>query len=201
MTTRRGRPLDGQVALVTGGGKGIGRAIALALAARGVRVIVTGRSERALGEVVGEIANAGAKARHLAGDVRDAAHLDAAIERAVSVFGGLDIVVANAGHPAPTFAAAARVMKGPGRLLLVARSADVDPSVRDAARELAARRITANAIFPEIAPPGPGVLVLEPEDVAEVAVFLCTTAADPITGQCIALSGMSGDATSPGGLM
>ena len=45
--------LDGKVALVTGGGKAIGRAIALALAARGVRVVVMGRTERALGETVG----------------------------------------------------------------------------------------------------------------------------------------------------
>ena len=46
--------LEGKVAIVTGGGKGIGRAIALELAGRGVRVLVTGRDERALGETVGE---------------------------------------------------------------------------------------------------------------------------------------------------
>jgi NAD(P)-dependent dehydrogenase (short-subunit alcohol dehydrogenase family) len=191
-TTRKRRALDGQVALVTGGGKGIGRAVALALSARGVRVVVTGRTERALGEVVGEIANAGGKARHLAGDVGDPAHLDAAIARAVAVFGGLDIVVANAGHPGPTFAAAARAMKGPGRLLSIGRGPEVDPAVRDAARELTARGITANAIFPEARASGP---VLEPAELAEVAVFLCTADADRITGQCITMSG----ATAEGG--
>ncbi len=90
--------LDGRTALVTGGGKGIGRAVALALAAQGANVIITGRDERALGEVVGEIAFGGGKARHLAGDVRDRAHLAAAVARAVDTFGGLDIVVANAGR-------------------------------------------------------------------------------------------------------
>ena len=89
--------LEGQVALVTGGGKGIGRAIALDLAARGVRVVVTGRDERALGETIGELSHAGGQGRHLAGDVRDATHLQAAVARATQTWGRLDIVVANAG--------------------------------------------------------------------------------------------------------
>lgn len=175
------------MALVTGGGSGIGRAIALALAARGVRVVVTGRTERALGEVVGEIANAGQKARHLAGDVTDPAHLDAALARARGVFGGLDVVVSNAGPPGPVFAAAARAMTGPGRLVHVARAAEVDPAVRDAARDLALRGITANAVFAEWGDAGPP---LEPEDAAEVAVFLCTSVAEHLTGQCFTLRGL-----------
>jgi NAD(P)-dependent dehydrogenase (short-subunit alcohol dehydrogenase family) len=134
------RSLEGQTALVTGGGKGIGRAIALALAARGARIVITGREERALGETVGELANAGAKARHVTGDVRDPAHLDRAVERAIEVFGRLDIVIANAGVSGRvalgsdlaraeailatnvmgayyTFHAAVPRMQGPGRLL------------------------------------------------------------------------------------
>src|SRR3954468_21803377 len=90
--------LEGKTALVTGGGEEMGRAIALALSARGVRIVVTGREEKALGETVGEIAHGGGKARHLAGDVRDPAHVSAAVGRAFEVFGGLDIVVANAGQ-------------------------------------------------------------------------------------------------------
>jgi NAD(P)-dependent dehydrogenase (short-subunit alcohol dehydrogenase family) len=92
-----GRALEGRVALITGGGKGIGRAIALELAAQGASVVVTGRDERSLGETVGEIAAAGGRARHLAGDVRDDAHLRAAVARAVGTWGRLDGVVANAG--------------------------------------------------------------------------------------------------------
>jgi NAD(P)-dependent dehydrogenase (short-subunit alcohol dehydrogenase family) len=90
--------LGGQVAIVTGGGKGIGRAIALELAGRGARVLVSGRDERALGETVGEIAHAGGQARHLAGDVRDEAHGRALVARATETWGQLDIVVANAGQ-------------------------------------------------------------------------------------------------------
>jgi NAD(P)-dependent dehydrogenase (short-subunit alcohol dehydrogenase family) len=90
------RPFAGQVALVTEGGEGVGRAVAMALAARGVRVVVTGGAERALGEVVGEIANGGGTARHRAGDMRDAAHVQAAVQKSLDAFGRLDIVVANA---------------------------------------------------------------------------------------------------------
>jgi NAD(P)-dependent dehydrogenase (short-subunit alcohol dehydrogenase family) len=134
--------LEGQTALVTGGGKGIGRAIALALAARGVRIVVTGRVERALGETVGEIAHGGGKARHLAGDVRDPVHLAAAVDRAIDVFGRLDIVIANAGQSGHvplgselaraeailhtnlmgayyTFNAAVPRMEGPGHLIAI----------------------------------------------------------------------------------
>jgi NAD(P)-dependent dehydrogenase (short-subunit alcohol dehydrogenase family) len=92
--------LGGQVAIVTGGGKGIGRAIALELSGRGASVLVSGREERALGEAVGEMAHAGGQARHLAGDVRDESHSHALVARAIETWGRLDIVVANAGQTA-----------------------------------------------------------------------------------------------------
>src|ERR1019366_3094715 len=93
------RSLEGQVALVTGGGRGIGHAISLELSGAGARVLVTGRSERELGEIVGEIVHAGGQARHLAGDVRDPLHAPAAVARAIDTWGRLDLVVANAGIP------------------------------------------------------------------------------------------------------
>src|SRR5207244_128683 len=62
-----------QVALVVGGGEGIGRAVALALAARGASVILLGADERRVAEVVGEIAHGGGRARHVVGDADAAA--------------------------------------------------------------------------------------------------------------------------------
>jgi 3-hydroxybutyrate dehydrogenase len=103
------RFLAEQVAIVTGGGKGIGRAIALELAGRGASVLVAGRDEQALGEVVGEIAHAGGQARHMTGDVRDASHARGLVARAAEMWGGLDIVVANAGK-----AGAGRLGQGAG---------------------------------------------------------------------------------------
>lgn len=92
------RPLDGRVALVVDGGGPVGRAVALALAARGVRIVVAGRDERALGETVGEIAFGGGKARHVAGEpTADLGRVAAA--RARDVFGGLDVLVACPGAP------------------------------------------------------------------------------------------------------
>lgn len=91
------RTLADKVAWVTGGSRGIGRAIAVHLAGAGAKVVVTGRSERGLGETVGEIAYQGGKAVHLVADVRDAKAMKAAAAHAKATFGGLDIVVANAG--------------------------------------------------------------------------------------------------------
>ena len=79
--------LAGQVVLVAGGGTGLGSGPrALALAAQGARVVVTGKDERALGETVGEIACGGGKARHVVGDVRSPAHLQGAMKKATDAF-------------------------------------------------------------------------------------------------------------------
>jgi 3-oxoacyl-[acyl-carrier protein] reductase len=89
---------DGQVAIVTGGSAGVGRAVALALAAEGAAVGVVARGEDGLRAVVREIEGAGGKALALPADVTDEAAIGGAIERAVAELGGLDIVIANVGR-------------------------------------------------------------------------------------------------------
>ncbi len=90
--------LDGKAALVTGGSRGIGRAICLELAAHGARVAVNYNANGALAEqVVAEIAAAGGEAFAVAGDVSDAGAADALVKETVARFGGLDILVNNAG--------------------------------------------------------------------------------------------------------
>ena len=89
--------LDGKVALVTGGSRGIGRAIALALAAHGARVAVNYATNRAAADAtVGELGGEGA-AIALQGDVADAAQAAALVEGTIAAFGRLDILVNNAG--------------------------------------------------------------------------------------------------------
>ncbi|MBI3393025.1 MAG: SDR family oxidoreductase [Nitrospirae bacterium] len=89
--------LGGRVALVTGGGTGIGKAIALALARAGSRVAVCGRRESVLNEAVAEIEAAGGTGLALRADVTDRAEIEAAVEAAASAWGRLDILVNNAG--------------------------------------------------------------------------------------------------------
>src|SRR6202166_3780955 len=88
---------SGKVAIVTGAGRNIGRAIALTLAEGGASVLVNARSNRAEAEAVArEIEAAGGKALVHIGDVADAGHVQAMVDMAVSHFGRLDILVNNA---------------------------------------------------------------------------------------------------------
>ena len=104
--------LGGTVSLVTGGGTGIGRALAVALARCGSSVVVNYCHSRAGAlETVTEIQRAGGQAHALAADVTEEDQVRDLIENTRSHFGGLDIMVANAGgpnarHPTPELAAA-----------------------------------------------------------------------------------------------
>lgn len=89
--------IDGRVALVTGGSQGIGRAVALQLAAEGARVALTYRSERDKADaVVAEIVALGGQAVALAMDLGDLDSVRAAVAATVERFGRLDILVNNA---------------------------------------------------------------------------------------------------------
>ena len=86
-----------RVALVTGAGRGIGRASAIALAATGSRVVVAARSTDELDAVVSEIAAAGGESAALACDLTDREQSTTLVERAASAFGPIDVLVNNAG--------------------------------------------------------------------------------------------------------
>jgi NAD(P)-dependent dehydrogenase (short-subunit alcohol dehydrogenase family) len=89
--------LEGTTALITGGGSGIGRATALALAALGSTVTVTGRTPDTLQETVATIQAAGAAARWVLADVADEMQISAAADAAAKGFGHLDFAVNSAG--------------------------------------------------------------------------------------------------------
>jgi 3-oxoacyl-[acyl-carrier protein] reductase len=91
----------GRTALVTGGGRGIGRAIAMALARAGATVAVTARSARELDTVVDEITRGGGSAYALAADLTDDDAVLGLVERVRAALGGLDILVHNAGGAPP----------------------------------------------------------------------------------------------------
>jgi 3-oxoacyl-[acyl-carrier protein] reductase len=91
------KELDGKVAIVTGAGRNIGRAIALALAQGGASIVVNARSNRAEAEAVArEVESLGVKALVHIGDVANAAAVQAMADATVKQFGRIDILVNNA---------------------------------------------------------------------------------------------------------
>ncbi len=85
-----------KTAIVTGGGQGLGRAIALALAERGARIVINGRTKSKLDAVVGEIESRGGRAVAIAGNVARREDVNATVSAAVDAFGSIDILVNNA---------------------------------------------------------------------------------------------------------
>lgn len=83
--------------LVTGAGSGIGRAVALAFASEGARLVVAGRRREPLDETVALIEAVGGKALAVTADVSEAAEIRAVVQAAVDHFGSLDVAVNNAG--------------------------------------------------------------------------------------------------------
>jgi 3-hydroxybutyrate dehydrogenase len=91
-----GNSLQGRVALVTGGTRGIGRGIAEGLLAEGASVVLSSRSHEK-GELALKELDAGDRAAFLACDVRDRARIDAMVDGAIERFGRVDVLVNNAG--------------------------------------------------------------------------------------------------------
>jgi meso-butanediol dehydrogenase / (S,S)-butanediol dehydrogenase / diacetyl reductase len=89
--------LKGRVAIVTGGGSGIGRAIALVFGREGSKVAVLGRRREALDGVVKELAQSGAEGRAIPCDVTQSADTQRAVENVEREFGRVDVLVNNAG--------------------------------------------------------------------------------------------------------
>jgi 3-oxoacyl-[acyl-carrier protein] reductase len=90
--------LDGKVALVTGGGRGIGREIALQLAAHGAKVVVNDLDAEPADEVVAEIKAAGGEAIACPGSVSEKSFAEKFVGAAVETWGNLHIIVNNAGY-------------------------------------------------------------------------------------------------------
>src|ERR1700674_5308741 len=96
------KKLEGKIALITGGSRGIGAAIAKRLAADGANVAITyTKGADAAASVVKEIERAGRKAIAIQADAADANAVEAAVEKTVATFGRLDVLVNNAGTAVP----------------------------------------------------------------------------------------------------
>jgi len=95
--------LQDDVALVTGGSRGIGRAIALKFAQEGARLVITGRTRATLAEVEKEIQALGREVLALACDAADDTQVRAMVRDAAAHFGRIDVLVNNAGRFGPMF--------------------------------------------------------------------------------------------------
>lgn len=250
--------LDGKVALITGGSRGIGRAFARAFAAEGARLVLTARGQADLDAVVGEINDGGGEAVAVVADALDREQARTPVAVAVRRFGRLDILINNVGggtasapeqtalytHDDEVFAndlilnlttvywtsqAAAVQMKstGGGRIINIgsgaAKATGLAPLAyttakhgllgltRKMAEMVAADGITVNCLCPgptntemlqeglrqrrEVEPgywdPPPNLQqrILEPEELAPMAVLLASTEGAGITGQVISVDG------------
>ena len=92
------RKLEGKTAIVTGSGRGIGREIALKLAREGARVVINDLDAAPAEETVADISAAGGQSVACIGSVTDAGFADRFVQTAINTFGGLDIIVNNAGY-------------------------------------------------------------------------------------------------------
>lgn len=144
--------LEGKVAIVTGGTGGIGKGIALQLAARGATVVINGRSAFRAEAVLAELRQAGAAAADfLPGDVRSKEDMDALAAQTARRHGGIDIVVANAGGNDDE--ARAPQVRGPFATIDLMRVAAV------VAENTAAKLLPVQAALPFMRPRGGGSVI------------------------------------------
>ena len=241
--------LDGKVALVTGGSRGIGRAIARRLAEEGADLAICARNAAAAGDVAASMAALGRRCLVRQADVADAAQAAELVAATIAELGRLDVLVNNAGVTRDNLlmrmkeedwdevlainlkgafncvrAAVRPMLKARGGRIVnitsvvgllgnagqanyAASKAGLIGLTKSLARELASRRITANAVAPGLVPEtGMTAGLTEqqqeqmiatvplgragtPEDVAHAVAFLASDQAAYITGQVLAVDG------------
>ena len=208
--------LDGKVSVITGASRGIGSAVAAALAQSGAAVALLGRDARALAATADALAAAGCRAQYFCADVADVASIEAAFEQVERSLGHIDILINNAGIEQVcasldvTEALWDRISEVgiAGAAPYGASKSGLAGLTRALATEWAARGIRVNGIGPgyfrtaltesfyrneqwqrTMLPKIPLQRFGRLEDLGGAAVFLCSDAAAYITGQVLYVDG------------
>ena len=177
-----------RVAIVTGGSRGLGRAITLELASRGYAVVLTyARDPIAAERVVDEVLAARGIATAVRGDVADDVDIERLFTETTEAFGGVDVVVHTIGETARDGSVvdqlAAREVREGGAIVHIEASvsprAVIEAATRDFARELRDRNITVNALTPGDEPSGSAGAI------AKVVAFLVSADGHWVNGQVI----------------
>ncbi|NLE45411.1 MAG: SDR family oxidoreductase [Chloroflexi bacterium] len=204
--------MKGKTALVTGGGRGIGRAIALALAAEGVHVAIASRDPEP--ETICEIEALGVRAERFCVDVSREKEVVGLVQSTIDAFGHLDMFVSNAGHhwhePVTKITttnlmntintnlasciwgcrevARHMIARGQGSMLIVASTIQFNPGYKESSYRVSKVGLKAYAetLALELAPLGIRVNVLSPGIFpTKLAANLKATMADPVLGPAL----------------
>ncbi|NBD35057.1 MAG: SDR family oxidoreductase [Chloroflexi bacterium] len=160
------KPMNGKVALVTGGSSGIGKATVLAFAEEGAKVVIASRTPATGEQVARTIREAGGAAMWVETDVTQAAQVEALVQRTLDAYGRLDYAFNNAGSG------------GAGGWITEIEEADWDATIDgylDAEQGMLLHQ--------------PIGRLGEPEEVAHAVVWLCSDQASLITGTAMPVDG------------
>ena len=191
---------EGKIALVTGASRGIGRAIAETLAARGAKVIGTATSESGAQAISDYL---GANGKGLMLNVTDPASIESVLENVRAEFGEVDILVNNAGI---TIGSVVGTMGNAGQANYAAAKAGLIGFSKSLAREVASRGITVNVVAPGFIETDmtraltdeqragtlaavPAGRLGTPNEIASAVAFLASDEASYITGETLHVNG------------
>jgi NAD(P)-dependent dehydrogenase (short-subunit alcohol dehydrogenase family) len=190
--------LDGKVAIVTGGGYGIGKAIAIALAKEGADVVVAARTESALKKVAREIESLDRKSLAVVTDLLQPDAPAAMVAKALKKFGKIDILVNNSGAEGPISPVADMDLKGWNDLLAVnltgamlcsrfALEKSMIPCRSGVIINISAKSmgVTYEQVVANSNARAALGRMVKPEEVGALAVFLASEQSSAITGQTI----------------